>query len=310
MKYKFTIIVVWVFIVNFNSYGLVCESLFATIEASKIVDPLKASTNRIEQLHQNYPKFYEKLNIWSETSWQSEFSNLKVNTIENPWDISSNLVSGDRSKFEITRLKNLPINLQKTLVEVYNSLHNKTAFIDYLKTLYVDTAVHMMSRSDSLVKSSKDLVELYPELATEKKVKMQYYLEAGLLERNALLRVLVHRARARGQQFAYILPRVNYNYNKTKSMKFNNFFEVPFHGPFIDGYFTQKSSHGQDTHLIQMDYVADLIFKTTEGNPRIFWDYATRDATWVWDTFFDATDGSLRHPEYLGPKIQKYFPVY
>jgi hypothetical protein len=139
---------------------------------------------------------------------------------------------------------------------------------NYLVTLYLDAAEVMKNSGAS------DANEL---------------LDRGLVSRKALVRVLIQRAKLRGE------PRV---YQITTDLPPAEFASAIARGPFLDTTFREKDFHGEDTHLVQRDYVDDIVAKYYPDDPNQFYvDLAEHIA--MWDAVFDDYSDGGSSPSFL-----------
>jgi hypothetical protein len=198
----------------------------------------------------------------------------------------------------------LPDSMKKQIVDAHNLLSNAEAMKSYIQKLLEDVGVLMMKEADKMVYAVS--LESAFEL-TSQKVTKRSYLENGQADHNSFRRVLVNRILARDQKISVILRQQHggFDGNKTKNYNFPGFFDVVRRGPFFDLYFKKRTPHGQDIHLLQMDYVDQVL-----TDRKAFWEYVTNvnEGIWVWDPLFDAFDRSYRHPEFLGPLLRQTLP--
>jgi hypothetical protein len=173
---------------------------------------------------------------------------------------------------------------KKTLDAVYQRLTDKNAWADYTAQLMKDAAKKMMSSRD-------------PHAVTLAKT--------GTVTRNAILKVLVERARARGTDRFYSLEKSTGADGQPRS-----FFSVVQKGPFFDSkYF--GGGHGVDTHLIQQDFVAPVVQQNlgAKNTQKLYQFLGTKKGKPLWDEVFDSGADNPTRPEYLKPVLLKDVPV-
>jgi len=295
--------------------GLLFFSFTASAEESCAVQFRALAENAAisaEEVFQKYPKLRDNADKMNAAILEKNYPG-KVSTIEEIFSRGiRNYNGGDGG--ELAKLKALPEDLQRTIIAVYNRLLDKQAMAAYTQTLLTDTAVEMAKRPQARTRAITNFPAVNGEIIPKQYTNKEAFLLEGITDRASILKVLVHRIHDRGEEIAFILPnsKGQFSGNNTKNMKFENFYQVPGRGPFIDAGFGRHSSHGQDIHLMQMDYVADVIAEETGGNPRLFWDYATKKGTgdWIWDTMFDGMNSTYMHPEHIGPLLRNHLPLH
>jgi len=146
------------------------------------------------------------------------------------------------------------------VIKVYNRMHNPTEVAAHLEKL-------MKEAADNIIAS-----KIPKELEA---------LQKGELSRNAVLRILVQRAKKRGETFQTM-----------KDMDDADFFGVVAKGPFFDkafylGSHPQSVLHGMDSHLIQRDLVADVF--PTPASHKEFYEYLGKNLRGqkVWSELYD-----------------------
>ena len=198
--------------------------------------------------------------------------------------------SGKFSKAEqfedIGKLGKLPadeftLQFKATTVAVYNKLNDPVAFSEYIKKLMNDADHYMRSSGKpALVEAAKN----------------------GEISRNAVLAVLVQRARARGEKFSTL--------NNSQD---DAFFEKVGRGPFFDKVFKSDEfpgSHGMDSHLIQRDYVADVVTQKMDGKHAEYYRAISQgNGQKVWDSVYDNFDDSFNSPEFVNRVLTSSVPV-
>lgn len=268
----------------------------------------KASAHEIAHLHKKYPKILELINqtlenIENEILLSTIVPISSLSEMKIVRGLSPN-VSVSSQLLELSRT--LPDGLQQEIVDVHNLFISKDAFKKYIYDLMNDVGVLMMKEADQLTPGRKKIQD--PTSEKSSPVKKKKYLLAGAIDRNSLLRVLVNRAKSRGDKIGFI-PKTGFSKNSTRSYKYSEFWDVPRGGPFFDQFFDEDERHGQETHLLQMDF-AEVVLDPTRR--RDFWDYATspNQGSWVWDTLFDGREFNFREPEFISPLLQKTLPLH
>lgn len=285
----------------FASASLKCQNLFVRNYSSKYT----AKALEVAKLYEDYPAYKKLVTATLENIRTNEPSNTKP-AAELEDMIFYNTVPEIR---EIER--NISPEVKKDLIVTYNALENKFMLIKYIKTLLEDAGVLMMKEADQKILKRFDMENAQSQLTTEKTTK-RHYLEIGQVDHNSLKRVLTNRILARGDKLSVILRKEHgsYDKNKTHNYKHDDFFGVLRVGPFFDLEFRKGQAHGQDVHLLQMDYVEQVL-----SNRKEFWLYVTgataeNKQAWAWDRLFDGWDSSYRQPEFLGPILRQTLPIY
>ncbi|MES3036747.1 MAG: hypothetical protein V4736_02475, partial [Bdellovibrionota bacterium] len=272
-----------------------------------------ATPDEVAALKTKYPLFKDSIQkAYNELSNITAEASMDAGPITKVSEIKERInISDLNQSYNLEKLQALDPRAQEALVAVYNKLMDKKGMAAYVQKLMEDSAVEMARNPDARTRQLQNFPgspSNVPGAYTTKKE----FLEKGQLDHQSLVKVLVHRFRGRGEKIG-IIPKVgNYNGNVSKSQKYNDFYKVPARGGFFDKYFSAGSGHGQDVHLLQMDYVADVIFEKTGGNTELFWDYVTTRGTgdWVWDTMFDGWGSKYMSPEFTGSTMRKYIPLF
>lgn len=184
------------------------------------------------------------------------------------------------------RAEELPPNIQKTVVGVYNALGDKTVLENYFKGLVKESAEWMAT------KGRPQDIEL---------------LKKGVVSEHAMSVILIKRFKASGDnQFTTMMPRgsdktisVGAKDIKASDMSGDNdaFRTAIRTGPFMDRVFESKAGnrygHGVINHMIQRDIVKDIVKKEMKGNPQEFYNYlgSKKGVNW-WSDLFDSGEGS------------------
>ena len=187
---------------------------------------------------------------------------------------------------DIGKLAKIPADeftaqFKATTVAVYNKLNDRAAFSEYIKKLMNDADQYMRSSGKPvLVEAAKN----------------------GEISRNAVLAVLVQRARARGEKFATL-----------NSGQDGAFMEKVGRGPFFDKVFKSDGtpgSHGMDAHLIQRDFVADVVTQKMDGKHAEYYRALSQGSgSKVWDAVYDNFDDSFTSPEFVTRVLASSTPV-
>lgn len=273
----------------------------------------KVKRTEVQQLAAEYPQFMENVRRAKQAILGAQFSMQPIADVtEMP---SRTGLRGQGNAESLAALDN-PL-LKNAIVAVFNDMVDKPKMAKYIERLMIEAGVYMLRNKNNRTREVQDPTRAASPNAPNLYTTKEEFLKRGRIDHQSLLYVITHRVRSRGQKIAYIMPNGNFNSNSSRTQRYATFFQVPARGPFIDGAFGGGSSHGQDVHLIQMDYVADTVAKATENKSDIFWNYATDDSvaqpqrgTWVWDTLFDGMNSTFMHPEYLGPLLRQELPVY
>ena len=229
----------------------------------------------------------------SERSLFQEFPLLKKR-FDTAWALNSRLDLNpsvqEFSKIKFSRnhksnpyekLRVQSVDIQNTVVAVYNRMNDSKAFAKYIQNLLIETAEFMKSRG-----RAEDL-----EL-----------LEQGRVTRSAALKVLFERMKKRNIEVRALRSlRDPLDFQKHVSQM-----------AFIDYPFKQGNRHGRDTHLMQVDYVYDVVYQNMNGKPLEFYQFlGSPKGIWFWFDLFDAQlESDLRYPEFFGPKVRSTVPMY
>jgi hypothetical protein len=277
------------------------------LESPAGISSFKATAQERAELLAKYPQFAEQI---EKAVLGILNKKIPVETVADVTDIP-NKTQIRKSFSEQIDFNNIDPIVAQTIVGVFNRLRNQQELATYVRELMQDAGVYMMKNPDHQTNQIANFPNVKGELIKGQKITKQVFLDAGIIDHHSLLIVLVHRIRERGDKIAVIPKKGNYNGNKTKTMRFTRFWDVPKWGPFFDFAFARHNRHGQDVHLLQMDFVEPLIRDLTANQPRIFWDYVTSEkGSWVWDTMFDGTNSDYMHPETLGPLVREYIPLH
>jgi hypothetical protein len=143
------------------------------------------------------------------------------------------------------------------ILAVWNRMNDPQAFAQYIKVLAEDVAVEM--RRQDNVKSIRALKE-------------------GKLTGTSVLKVLLGRQKAKGETQLYVV----------KTLDVDVFHETAARGPFLDKAF-KDSEHSMTVHLLQRDFVDDVVWEATQGHPELFWRYIHSPGPQrkFWELLFD-----------------------
>ena len=299
-KYQLVALTIVLLTASFSEAGVRCYSLFSSTRPYQY----QAKAYEVEQLYKAYPKFRETINTMTDAILSVAITKTPISRIEQIQEQGSLRSYSANDATNPENLKTIDPNLQKQIIEAYNLLLNRDEFSKYLKQLVLDSAVLMMKTKNQSTYKVADINNPLSEKLQEKTTRDEF-LKAGRIDHHSLVKVLVDRIKSRGDRVS-IIPSVGYT-NRTKTMNFDTFYKVPRHGPFFDNVFPVGSSHGQEGHLLQMDYVERALTDREQ-----FWNYTTKieRGDWVWDTLFDGMNSTIMHPEFIGPIIRQHIPIY
>ncbi len=170
-------------------------------------------------------------------------------------------------------------SVQKAIVEVWNKLNNSSLFSRHISTLAEDAALEMSKAGDARSLNA---------------------LAMGEITDVGVLRVLINRQKAKGE--TKFLSMTN-----SDSREFQNQAgQVPFFDKFFKG-----RQHSMTAHLLQREYVDDVIWKATNGKPELFWNYvSTSNNGDVWGNLFDSDLKSLSSPEDFSALTKKLMNIH
>lgn len=195
------------------------------------------------------------------------------------------------------RLDAVDPKIAKAIRDVWNRMNDPESAAQYMTTLLEDAAVetHVMALRGSRVGAEM--------------------LENGLISRSGLQRTIVKRHKTQGNDEFSILvcnPKSSAPQKCVKVSNNENFREAVRQGPFFDRVFENKR-HGMDGHLIQQDYIADVVWHATDGNPQLFWDFiGSQKGIRYWKPLFDKeleVDSGINtfsRPEFMNDILRKY----
>jgi hypothetical protein len=176
---------------------------------------------------------------------------------------------------------------KKMIAAVWNRMNDPEAAASYVRVLAEDAAVEMARSGGPRVEDA---------------------LKRGELIRNYVLKVLVKRHRAQGnEEFSVIAPQNATSKATTKTRKNSSnedFRAAVRQGPFFDKPLL-GGRHGVDTHFLQMDYASSVIWEVTNGHPKEFWDFlGSKRGIDYWVALFDSFGGAtLARPEYFAHAV-------
>lgn len=232
----------------------------------------RASTEDVIKVRTAYPQLAQKIDDFT--------SSLKGGVFAKPireiYEMPGLQMFRDPAyaKLRSVDLKKIDPQLKQAVVDVYNRLRDPVAFEIHTRTLAEDAAVEMV------------------RMKTGKSLKA---LQQGELTETAVLRVLVKRQKAKGEAKFTTLK----DFISDSSDNPDEFLETVSRGPFFDKPF-RNNDHAMASHLLQRDYVDDVIWTATGGRPELFWNLLAekeyRDI--FWDRIFDhGRADSLANPE-------------
>jgi hypothetical protein len=168
--------------------------------------------------------------------------------------------------------------VRKTAKEIMDRFSNSKPVYDYQKEWAKEAAL--------AVSKSKN-----PEV--------QKALAQGKIPYSALLKILRKRAADRGEPEILKVP---------KGSEDEDFYEISKKGPFIDKAASGFSGHGEITHLIQRDMVADIVAKEYPGQPNAFYEKLSPEQ---WNAIFDQQYiRNAGKPEFLNQFMLENMPGY
>lgn len=201
--------------------------------------------------------------------------------VRNAKDIAKRIEDTARKKRFLDSLNAVKPELKDAMVRVSNKLNDSDKFLRYTKDLVIETVENIKSRG---IPSELEL------------------LKNGELNRNAVLRVLVERAKARGEGDFSTVKTLNPD-DPTE------FIQAVKKGPFFDKAF-KYDTHGIDMHLLQRDYVSDEVFAATSGKPQEFWDLlGSNEGLNFWGPLFDSIQDNMTSPEFTRRVINQALPL-
>lgn len=183
------------------------------------------------------------------------------------------------SQFENELNEKPNLKIKDAILAAWNRMNDPKAFARYIKTLAEDTAV---------------------EMAKIKSEKTAEAFKKGTLRGNTVLKTLALRLKAKGDtQYSVI--------SSTNSARFR---EAASRGPFFDRAL-RDSEHTMTAHILQRDYVDDVIWNATDGHPEMFWKYINSSDrhSMIWETLFDQPQGveSPSSPEWQFAALVEVF---
>lgn len=240
-----------------------------------------------------YPRLSQRIML-GHASADLQITKRSIQSVkEIPWEAYSGpFVPRAVTEKMSERASNLDPEIQNTMVGIFNRMHDKTEYKKYMETLSVDSVKEIRRRG------------------IPKELEL---LEKGEVSDIAIMRVLVQRAKARGQgDMSTLVPTraaEGAEVGKTRKPDTNEGFRSAIQqGPFFDK-ILRKSPHGMVSHLIQQDFVSDVVLKTTNGKPKKFWDFlGSKKGINFWVPLFDTSaPNTLSSPEQLMDISKSYF---
>lgn len=303
-KFSYALVAALICVSEASAGAQECASFF-----SDRVRPIYATRSQVQSLYRKYPEVKVKIDEMVKKFENYDFSSKRKATIA---DLATGGELRGPSTHFIQNYASLDPLLQKAIVDVNNVLLDGPQFSVYLRQLLEDTAVYARRDWHNRVPDfNNDNLMLRN---SSRRVRKIDYLKRGVIDNHSFLKVMMSRIRSRGETPTIIHKR-GHTGNGSRTQDYPDFHAVPRRGPFFDLYFGKNSSHGQTVHMLQMDYVSKTVYDSTNGNPRLFWDYATDSVTeqkgaWLWDTMFDGFNSSPQHPEWLKPKVTSVIQIF
>ena len=260
-------------------YTIVRNKLVFEVSNPRATDryvPIAASESAKKEIREKYPKIAELADrARQETLAETRYA-IKV---EKSDDIP---FFGGHTKPPKDKLAEANPFVGETIKEIYNLNQDREAFASYIESLIYDTAFFMSNRS-----RPSDLQSL----------------SEGKIPRNEAVRVVVSRYISRGDEIGVI--------KKSQSNNNEHFRKVVNKSGIFDWAFVEGQLHGQDVHLLQVDFAYSTIYKATSGDTRIFWDYiGSKKGIWFWYDLFDSSTLNPTRPEVFGPHVRRYIPFH
>ncbi len=211
-----------------------------------------------------------------------------------PYELSGNFRAVQDPAVMRQRARDLPPEMQSSIVGAYNALNDRAGLRAYFQELYTDAALWMRHRG-----RPADLEAL----------------RRGEITEHAIAVVLVRRAKDRGETgFTTILREPNsrgetlvtgrlpsdaeLQNNRNAAFRF-----AVTSGPFFDRNFTpgQSGGHGVLSHMIQREIVLPHVSRATKGNPQSFFNFlGTPRGINFWADLFDSDNRtSMTRPEVI-----------
>lgn len=270
--------------------------------------PHRALRSEVAALYRRFPQIRQNIDAAARDVARMSIGKTPVNRLAQIGEQGTIRSFNSNNDWSAGRISELPARLKRQIIDVHNLLLDRAQFSQYVRELMIDTAVLMMKNETQSTFRLTDMNNPQSSPTRNRTTKAEF-LQNGQIDHQSLMTVLVARVRERGDEIAVILgsERGGFENNNTRTQRYDHFYQVPARGPFIDRYFSRGSAHGQETHLLQMDFVEVVL-----TNRRQFWDYATDRGTgeWVWDSLFDGTNGTIMHPEHFGPILRRHIPLY
>lgn len=290
------------------------DALFKRTPVPKLSDEIaevtKVSTKiptaeKIQEAMTKHPVFTEKI------------SALKEDILEAVPRVSPRGITRTRAAAEVLGegivSPMTPAPIRDAAIGIYQKMNNPSALAEWSEQLSKEALGHMHINAAARTRA----IQIKYDGSPGEYIKGLYttkgeMLEKGMLDRQSILAVLVQRAKDSGERVGVIPMAGSFDRNTTRAWKFERFHQVPQKGPFFDNYFPRHSNHGQDIHLVQMDYIRDVVVKATNGKPEVFWNYVANDPAGakIWDRLFDSFSSNFTSPEFIGPLLRRHLPVH
>jgi hypothetical protein len=226
-----------------------------------------------------YPELIKNIDMANRQALKAKFPKQVANVkdMENiEWQqYAGNFVKkGDAEKLG-TRFKELDPEIQSSIHGVFNKMNNKHTYIDYMEKLNSEAVAEIKSAG-------------IPR-------ELEYLKKQGKVSENAYLRALAKRAESRGQtNLSGLVPNEQGELMAPKQIR-NSPTEIDL-GPQVNRPYNNEKRN--ITHLLQEDYVADVVQESTKGKPQKFWNFLdSKEGQNFWVPLFDSTHrSSLTNP--------------
>lgn len=221
----------------------------------------RASDESVIEVRSSYPKIAQSIDSFTEKLKLGKFKSPAEEIYELPG--LSSLHNPELARMFGFEVASIDPKAAEAAVRVFNRLNDVNAFQMHTRALAEDAAVEMLRMKDR---------------------KSLEALSKGELTSTAVLRVLVKRQKAKGEKVFKTLKE----FVSASSDNPDEFLEAVARGPFFDKAF-KNDEHTMAAHLLQRDFVDDVIWEATQGQPKIFWNFAAdaKSEGRVWDNLFD-----------------------
>jgi len=234
--------------------------------------------HRYSQLRE-YPELIKNIDLANNQTLKARFPKQVANVkdMENlEWQqYSGNFVKKGEAEKLGAQFKELDPEIQSSIHGVFNKMNNKHTYIDYMEKLNSE-AVAEIKRAG------------IPR-------ELEYLKKKGKVSENAYLRALAKRAESRGQtNLSGLEPNEIGELAAPRQIR-NSRSEIDL-GPQVNRPYNNERRN--ITHLMQEDYVADVVHESTNGKPQKFWNFLdSKQGHNYWVPLFDSTHrSSLTNP--------------